>query len=130
MLVLTRKTDERIHVGNDIVITVVRVSGNRVSLGIDAPAGVRVLREELTPSETRPAPVSRTQRKGTSTKSQPAPGLVTEPPVPAPSRRTVAEIMAEAMSKLASRTPDEISERSVARREASLQETSHARASA
>lgn len=130
MLVLTRKTDERIHVGNDIVITVVRVSGNRVSLGIEAPAGVRVLREELTPSETRPNSASPAQRKRSSTKPQPASGVGTPSPVNAPSRRTVAEIMAEAMSKLASRTTDEISERSIARREASLEETSHARASA
>jgi len=47
MLVLSRKESERIRLGDSIVITVVRVSGDKVRLGIDAPADVLVLREEL-----------------------------------------------------------------------------------
>ncbi len=47
MLVLTRKTEEKIYVGNDIVITIVQVKGDRVRLGIEAPKHVRVLREEV-----------------------------------------------------------------------------------
>jgi carbon storage regulator CsrA len=47
MLVLSRKPGERIYVGSGITITVVRVQGNRVGLGIDAPADVRLLRAEL-----------------------------------------------------------------------------------
>lgn len=46
MLVLSRKTSERIHVGDDVTITVVRVGPDNVRLGIDAP-GKRILREEL-----------------------------------------------------------------------------------
>jgi carbon storage regulator len=46
MLVLTRKEDEKIRIGDDIVITVVR-TGERVRLGIEAPADMVVLREEL-----------------------------------------------------------------------------------
>ena len=39
MLVLSRKQSERIRLGNDIVVTVVRVSGDKVRLGIEAPVG-------------------------------------------------------------------------------------------
>ncbi|MGA2796893.1 MAG: carbon storage regulator [Thermoguttaceae bacterium] len=47
MLVLTRRESERIKLGNSIVLTVIRVSGDRVRLGIEAPPDVLVLREEL-----------------------------------------------------------------------------------
>ena len=47
MLVLTRKTDEEILIGDDIKITLVRVKGNTVRLGIDAPREIRVVRGEL-----------------------------------------------------------------------------------
>ena len=47
MLVLTRKVREQIKIGNDIVITVLRVKGQSVRIGIEAPRGVRVLRAEL-----------------------------------------------------------------------------------
>ena len=47
MLILSRKTNEQIHVGDDISITVVSVSGSRVKLGIDAPESVKIIRSEL-----------------------------------------------------------------------------------
>jgi carbon storage regulator CsrA len=47
MLVLTRKADEQILIGEDIKITLVRVRGNSVRLGIDAPRDVRIVRGEL-----------------------------------------------------------------------------------
>jgi carbon storage regulator len=47
MLVLSRKTGERIHIGNNITIEVRRVAGNRVTLALDAPRDVRILRGEL-----------------------------------------------------------------------------------
>jgi carbon storage regulator CsrA len=47
MLVLTRKTAQRIQIGRDISITVLRVKGNTVRIGIDAPVDVRVRRSEL-----------------------------------------------------------------------------------
>ena len=53
MLVLSRKATERIRLGDNIVVTVVRVSGDRVRLGIEAPPDVLVLRDELQP---RPRP--------------------------------------------------------------------------
>lgn len=49
MLVLSRKESERIKVGDSIVVTVVRVAGDKVRLGIEAPANMIVLREELQP---------------------------------------------------------------------------------
>ena len=47
MLVLTRKQGERIRIGDDVVITVVRTKGKAVRLGIQAPAHVPVLRGEI-----------------------------------------------------------------------------------
>lgn len=47
MLVLTRRTDEEIVLGDDIVITVLAVEKDKVKLGIRAPRKVRVLRKEL-----------------------------------------------------------------------------------
>ncbi len=47
MLVLSRRESERIKLGNSIILTVIRVSGDRVRLGIEAPPDVLVLREEL-----------------------------------------------------------------------------------
>jgi carbon storage regulator len=47
MLVLSRKRDERIVIGDNIVITVVDVRGDKVRLGIEAPAEVPVHRQEV-----------------------------------------------------------------------------------
>lgn len=47
MLVLTRREDERILIGNDISVMVVEIRGDRVKLGIVAPDEVEIDREEL-----------------------------------------------------------------------------------
>ena len=47
MLVLTRKPGEKIHVGPEIIVTVLEVVGNKIRIGIDAPEDIRVLRAEL-----------------------------------------------------------------------------------
>jgi carbon storage regulator len=47
MLALTRKAGERIQIGNDIVVSVVWTSGQRVRLAIEAPRSVSICREEL-----------------------------------------------------------------------------------
>ncbi|HHU22238.1 MAG TPA: carbon storage regulator CsrA [Clostridiales bacterium] len=47
MLVLTRKTNEGILVGDEIKVTVISIEGDRVRLGIEAPQNIRVIREEL-----------------------------------------------------------------------------------
>ena len=52
MLVLSRRERERIKLGDSIVVTVVRVAGDRVRLGIEAPSDVLILRQELEPEES------------------------------------------------------------------------------
>ena len=47
MLVLTRKQNEKIQIGGEITVTVLRMKGKTVRLGIKAPAHVNVLRGEL-----------------------------------------------------------------------------------
>ena len=47
MLVLSRKRGQSISIGNQIVITVVRLSHGNVQIGIDAPGHVSILRQEI-----------------------------------------------------------------------------------
>ena len=47
MLVLTRRTGQRIVIGDDIVLTVLEIKGDTVRVGIDAPRSVTVHREEV-----------------------------------------------------------------------------------
>ncbi len=56
MLVLSRKESQRIRLGDSIVITIVKISGDKVRVGIDAPGDVLVLRDELEVHESQ-APV-------------------------------------------------------------------------
>ncbi len=51
MLVLTRKQQEKIQIGDNITITILRTKGKSVRLGIEAPGSVSVLRGELTHKE-------------------------------------------------------------------------------
>jgi carbon storage regulator CsrA len=53
MLVLTRKTQQQIQFGNDIVITILQVRGQSVRVGIEAPRGVRVVRGEIASKPAR-----------------------------------------------------------------------------
>ncbi|MFO0905904.1 MAG: carbon storage regulator [Pirellulales bacterium] len=47
MLVLSRKAGEKVVIAGDITVTITRVAGGRVTLGIEAPSHVRVVRGEL-----------------------------------------------------------------------------------
>jgi carbon storage regulator len=47
MLVLTRKVDEEVNIGDDIVIRVVEVNRGNVRLGIEAPGNVAIYRQEV-----------------------------------------------------------------------------------
>ncbi len=47
MLILTRKTGESLHIGDDIKITVFSVQGKQVKIGIDVPEDMLVYREEV-----------------------------------------------------------------------------------
>jgi carbon storage regulator len=53
MLVLSRKECEGLFIGDDVVVEVREIRGNRVELGITAPSGVKILRCEL---KVRPTP--------------------------------------------------------------------------
>lgn len=50
MLVLTRHAGESIRIGNNIEIKAIRISGNIVRIGIDAPAEINIVRSELVPT--------------------------------------------------------------------------------
>jgi carbon storage regulator len=47
MLVLTRKKDQSLVIGDDIVITVLDIQGDQIRLGVDAPKSVKIFRKEL-----------------------------------------------------------------------------------
>lgn len=47
MLVLSRKSMERIHIGDNVVVTVLEISGRHVRIGISAPTDIHILRHEL-----------------------------------------------------------------------------------
>lgn len=47
MLVLSRKVDESLVIGDDIVLTVLAVEGDKVKLGVAAPREIRILRQEI-----------------------------------------------------------------------------------
>ncbi len=57
MLILSRKASECIHLGDDIVLTIVAVGNDKVRIGVQAPPGVKILRTELE-IETTAAPAT------------------------------------------------------------------------
>lgn len=72
MLVLSRKLGERILIGDNVVVTIVRLDRHQVRIGIEAPSEVEVYREEISPDrlpvieETEPAPPVRRGRQRAS----------------------------------------------------------------
>lgn len=60
MLVLSRKLNESIHIGDGVVVTITEIRGNRVRLAISAPQDVPIRRAEVQPRvETATAPANR-----------------------------------------------------------------------
>ncbi|HXA55176.1 MAG TPA: carbon storage regulator CsrA [Solirubrobacteraceae bacterium] len=47
MLILTRRAGERVVIGEDVLVTVMEISGQTVRLGIAAPQGLPIYREEI-----------------------------------------------------------------------------------
>jgi carbon storage regulator len=85
MLVLTRRSGESIVIGGEIRIRVLRASGSRVRLGIEAPADVRIVREkaDAAPSiETPPARKSGVDREAVTRNVAPARGIREAGPTP------------------------------------------------
>ena len=80
MLVLSRKETQRIRLGDSIVVTIVKISGDKVRVGIEAPADVLVLRDEL---ETRARVVaSGTAEGGTAEQLPASPAGASQPASP------------------------------------------------
>jgi len=81
MLILTRRPGERVVIGDEILVTVMGVSGHTVRLGIEAPAGVPIYREEIwlaVKEENRAAAEAGADSlaKAIAEESSPAPGGV------------------------------------------------------
>ena len=73
MLILSRRLGESVTIGDDIVVTVVGVSGNQIRLGISAPKDVRVLREEIykvIQKDNKSATNAADSRRGEGTRKQ------------------------------------------------------------
>lgn len=66
MLVLSRRVGERIVINENIVVTVVRVDGGRVRLGIEAPPEVSIIRQELarSPESAHPSKAAHSASDG------------------------------------------------------------------
>lgn len=71
MLVLSRGKDQRIMIGDNIIVTVTEIRGDKVRIGIEAPDDVRIAREELcvipegedeTSTRRVPAPIQRVKK--------------------------------------------------------------------
>lgn len=61
MLILTRKTNEKIKIGNDITLTIIDIRGDQVKIGVEAPKNIKVFRQEVynaIQSENKAAAVS------------------------------------------------------------------------
>ena len=53
MLILTRRVGETVMIGDEVTVTVLRVKGNQVRLGVNAPKSISVQREEIFQAERR-----------------------------------------------------------------------------
>ncbi len=47
MLILSRKMNEKIMIGEDIVLSIIEIRGDQVKIGVDAPKSVKVFRQEV-----------------------------------------------------------------------------------
>lgn len=72
MLVLSRKQEEQIRIGDQIVVTVLRIKGNTVKIGIDAPRAVRVVRTELPLNAEAPEETAAQSEAGEAVAATPA----------------------------------------------------------
>jgi carbon storage regulator len=64
MLILTRRVNESLLIGDDVTVTILGVKGNQVRIGVDAPRDVSVQREELGSRDDDPT----TSHKGKNTR--------------------------------------------------------------
>ncbi len=81
MLVLTRKSHEQIQIGDNITITILRVKGGAIRVGIEAPKSLSVLRKEIVGK-----PVARTAAASEASEAE-APASIDVPTVAAKPRQ-------------------------------------------
>jgi carbon storage regulator len=104
MLVLTRRPNQSIMIGDDIVVTVLEVKGDQIRLGISAPRHVQVFREEvlvalqeanrsavLEPGSAPAVPTSPGRPGPGGGRALPATGTAPSAPTPAPRPRAVPQ---------------------------------------
>lgn len=53
MLVLTRKLGERIQIGDDISVVIIKIDRSAIQIGIEAPRSIEIFREELPPEKRK-----------------------------------------------------------------------------
>jgi len=71
MLILSRKTDQSIKIGEDITITIIEIRGDQVKIGVEAPKNVKVFRQEVfnaIKSENAAASIVNTEKIGALSK--------------------------------------------------------------
>ena len=71
MLILSRKTDQSIKIGEDITITIIEIRGDQVKIGVEAPKNVKVFRQEVfnaINSENAAASIVNTEKIGALSK--------------------------------------------------------------
>ncbi len=76
MLILTRRPGERVVIGGEVLVTIMDVSGQTVRVGIEAPGGVPIYREEIWLAVTEE---NRAAAKAAGDALEAAPGLTAPP---------------------------------------------------
>ena len=94
MLVLTRKQKESIKIGDSIVITILRVQGQSVRVGIEAPREVRVVRGELSASKPEESSEAATETETQIIDFRFTPEQPASDSNPRPARGPLASLMA------------------------------------
>ncbi len=61
MLVLSRKVGEKVVIDGNITLQIVKIQGNRITVGIEAPSDVKILRGELAQAQSSSIPASQSQ---------------------------------------------------------------------
>ena len=97
MLVLTRKQKQQIQIGEDITLTIIRVKGSTVRLGIEAPEGVRILRSELSFEQPNDDSLQSNERD-IEEKSEAEPGMRCDPRVLPPINPATRNILERMLS--------------------------------
>ncbi len=97
MLVLTRKLNEKIKIGDDVTITIIKLRNNQIRIGIEAPRDVRVLRGELEDSLASDSSIMVSGGENSASNSK-TPNATKQKTVRTPLSNRVRPFLAEASS--------------------------------